>query len=277
MLLKRLEQIYKAVKIMTGAKVLFLDVENAPAKAYVWGLFDQTINLPLIEEDGYMLSWAAKWLGEDKVYFDGLIKHRTHFRDYPRCDKQIAKSIWKLVDQADIVVTHNGNRHDLIWLNTVFIKHDLPPVSPFKSVDTFKVVKSTFKFLSMKLEFLVKKLELGEKVKHEGWGLWLKCMKGDKRAWKDMEKYNKRDVVVLEKLYLKLRPFIKHHPNLALYHDEDRFICPNCGSEKYVRNGHEYTPTNKFPRYRCSDCGKNFRGTKSVLSKGKRSRVGRQV
>lgn len=267
----------KMVRKMTGAKILFLDIENAPAKAYVWGLFDQNIQLPLIEEDGYMLSWSAKWLGEKEVMYDGLINHRTHFRDWPRCDKQIAKSIWKLVDQADIVVTHYGDRHDLIWLNTVFLKHSLPPVSPFKSVDTRKVVKSSFKFLSMKLEFLVKKLELGEKIKHEGFGLWVKCMKGDKKAWRDMETYNKRDVVILEKLYLKLRPFIKHHPNLALYHDEDRFICPNCGSDKHQKNGHEYTPTNKFPRYRCAECGKNFRGTRSVLSNKKRSQVGRQI
>jgi hypothetical protein len=52
-----------------------------------------------------------------------------------------------------------------------------------------------------------------------------------------MRRYNIRDVVALEPLYLKLRPWIEGHPNVAVYSDSDEVACPKCGSTKLKLNG----------------------------------------
>ncbi len=42
-------------------------------------------------------------------------------------------------------------------------------------------------------------------------------MNKDPAAWKVMEKYNKQDVLLLEKVYDRLLPWIKSHPNHHLF------------------------------------------------------------
>lgn len=261
----------------TNAKILLLDIETAPALVYTWGLFDQNIGLNQIVHDGYMLSWAAKWLGDARIMSDSVFNHTKSFKADPRDDKSIAFSIWKLMDEADIIVAHNGDQFDIKWLNTVFLKNGLPPISSYKSVDTLREAKNNFKFLSNKLEFLVKKLGVGEKMGNEGFTLWTRCMEGDKKAWDIMVKYNKQDVLVLEKLYLQLRPFIKRHPNLALYADGTNLICTSCGGSEVRKKGYAYTQNNKFQRFICLACGKNIRDGKGLLTKEERNNIPRNV
>jgi hypothetical protein len=61
-------------------------------------------------------------------------------------------------------------------------------------------------------------------------GLWLDVLKGNKQAVRDMLKYNKQDVELLEAVFEKLRPYIKTTVT-------DRGNCTNCGSTKLKRNG----------------------------------------
>lgn len=246
------------------AKVLLLDIETAPAKVYSWGLWEQNIGVHQIVDDGYVLCWCAKWLGKKEMLSDSLINYPSHFKQFPRCDKKIAESVWKLVNEADIVVTHNGNDFDLKWINTMFIKHDLKPVSPYKSVDTCVAVKRKFRFISNKLDFLCRKLDLGRKISTGGFELWDECMRGVKKSWEKMLKYCKHDVHLLEKLYLTIRPYIHNHPNLNLYHGVVNSLCPNCSSNHLERRGYEYTSMCKFQRYVCKDCGKWSRDKKSI-------------
>jgi rubredoxin len=86
-------------------------------------------------------------------------------------------------------------------------------------------------------------------------------MKNNPEAWKEMEEYNRNDVVILEKVYDTLKPWIKDHANLSLYAED--LVCPNCGSGSYQRRGFAYTKTAKYPRFQCTACGNWFRGGKS--------------
>jgi transposase-like protein len=71
-----------------------------------------------------------------------------------------------------------------------------------------------------------------------------------------MKQYNKRDVVLLEELYAKLQPWIKNHPNRALYIDNlEDDVCPNCASTNLRARGFALTNMGKFRRFRCHDCG----------------------
>jgi len=95
-------------------------------------------------------------------------------------------------------------------------------------------------------------LGLGKKTKHKGMELWRACMDGDKAAHKVMERYNRQDVNLLEKLYGELLPWIPQHPNLAI---ESGHACPRCGSEKLQARGFLQSMTRRYRRWQCRDCG----------------------
>lgn len=239
-------------------KILFLDIENSPNLGYVWGKYEQDIIA--FNKEWYMLSFSYKWLGEKTVKcfslpdFSGYSKDKTN-------DKKLVTELWKLLDSADIVVGHNLDRFDLRKTNARFFAHDMLPPSPFKTVDTYKVAKKHFFFNSNKLNDLSK---VGKKVDTGGFGLWLRCMAGDKEAWKLMVKYNKQDIVLTEQLYYELRPWITNHPNLNVL-DETIKNCPACGSDKLQRRGFRITRNGKKQAFQCSDCGAWGQGTKNLL------------
>jgi DNA polymerase elongation subunit (family B) len=238
-------------------KILLLDIETAPNKVYSWGLWDQNIATNQVEESSYILCWAAKWHDEEKIHFDSVHKSTA---------RAMLGKMHRLLNDADIVVHYNGLKFDIPTLNKEFISLGFSPPAPYKQVDCLKEVKRMFRFQSNKLDFVAQALDIGSKVAHEGFELWIKCM--DKRspdhagAWKRMEKYNRGDVKLLQTLYTRLRPWIEKHPNLGAF--EDIPACPKCGSEKRQHRGYAVTQLMKYPRYQCMSCGGWFRGNKSV-------------
>lgn len=198
-----------------------------------------------------MISWAAKWLGSKEVMSECLTPEEILNED----DDRIIKHLWQLMDQADIVVAHNGKRFDVPKMNSRFILAGLPPTSPFIQIDTKEVAAKQFGFSSNKLDALAGYFNIKHKDETT-FELWANCLKGDKKALEYMEKYNKNDVVILEQVYLKLRPWIKNHPNIGLYIEEDKMVCPSCGSDKLEEDGSfHYTSVNKYKVMRCAGCG----------------------
>lgn len=234
-------------------KILLLDIETAPNLAYVWGLWQQNVGINQIESSGYVLCWAAKWLGDENVMFDSIKKSG---------DKRMLSRIHSLLDKADAVVHYNGVKFDIPTLNKEFLKHGLTPPAPYKHIDVLLHCRRIFRFESNKLDYVAKSLGLGSKVKHEGFELWVQCMAGEREAWKRMEEYNRHDVVLLERVYEKVLPWIYGHPNRSV-HDELP-CCPNCGSDSYQARGYAITRAAKYKRYRCNDCGHWFRDAKRI-------------
>lgn len=253
---------YKPFKeeINPHARVLILDIETAPIRAKVWDIWNQNINLEQIDNDWFIFTWAAKWLFEKKVYSARL----TGKEAIKQVDKRILTGIWGLLNEADIVIAHNGDRFDIPRLNTRFIINNIKPPLPYQSIDTLKTIKRQFAFTSNKLDFVNKVLSLERKEKHEGFPMWSKCYIGDDKALKDMERYNIKDARILEDTYLRLRPWIKPHPNVGLFIlDEHTFHCPSCGSADLKDEGKMYyTTANAYEQFRCDNC--NAVGRKRV-------------
>jgi DNA polymerase III epsilon subunit-like protein len=195
------------------------------------------------------------------------------FRSEGKENGEMVKQVWELLNEADAVVHYNGNKFDMPTLNKEFILHELPPPDPYHQIDLLQVARKRFRFPSNKLDYVAKALGLGAKVKHVGHELWVKCMANDTAAWKQMERYNKQDVKLLEKLYKRLLPWIQNHPNHALYTDSERPECPNCGSHKVVKKGTETTKVGQYQRYRCKDCHTPIRGRFTTMSPEKRKAV----
>lgn len=234
-------------------KVLLLDIETAPHIAYVWSLVNNNyINPDMLVHQGRTLCWAAKWYGEDDVYFDSV---------YQSSPRAMCRRAHKLIDQADAVIHYNGTKFDIPMLNQEFLLHGLAPASPVKQIDLLKTVRNKFRFPSNKLSYVSSKLGLGSKVEHKGFALWEGCLRNDAESWELMERYNKQDVVLLEALYEKLKPWVKSPPNYSTFTGEE--VCPSCGSHSLKKRGVAHTATRTYQRYRCGDCGAWSRSVKS--------------
>lgn len=234
-------------------KVLLLDIETAPHLVTVWGLWQQNVGLPQIMDAGYVLCWSAKWLGEDRIMFDSV---------HNNLPDVMLKNIHSLLDQADAVIHYNGTKFDIPTLNKEFLLYGMAPPAPYKQIDLLRVARNQFKFPSNKLDYVSQALGLGKKTKHIGHELWIKCMADNAEAWKMMEEYNKQDVILLEKVYGKLKPWIKNHANHSL-HSDTGLVCPNCGGNHYQKRGFYYTHSCQYQRYQCS-CGTWFRSVKNL-------------
>ena len=253
-----------------GPKVLIFDIETAPILGYVWQLWDQNVALNQINKDWHILSWSAKWLHDPAtkvMYMDQ--RHAKNIED----DSGILKKIWELLDEADIVITQNGKSFDQKKLNARFILNGFQPPSSYKHIDTKLIAKRHFAFTSNKLEYMTDKLcTQYKKLKHakfSGFELWKECLAGNLAAWKEMETYNKYDVLSLEELYTKLIPW-DSSINFNLYHDDETNEC-KCGSTDLIKNGFYYTASGKFQKHKCKKCGAETRDRTNLFSKEKKA------
>jgi len=235
-------------------KILLLDIETYPHIAYVWGLFKQNIPISHIAEPGRTACWAAKWYGEEEVFFGAEWE-----------DEDFIGKIWDLLYEADVVVHYNGSRFDIPTLNREFILAGGQPPAPYHEIDLLRPARKHFRFPSNKLDYISQELGIGQKIAHRGMDLWTGCMHNDKECQVEMEEYNRQDVVLLEPLYEKLLPWIDNHPHVGLYTDSDEeIVCRNCGSSDLQKRGFQTTRLLKYQRYRCNNCGKWNRTKTSV-------------
>lgn len=225
-----------------GMRTLLYDLETSPNLGYTWGLYEQNV-IEFLEE-WQILCFAYKWADETTI-------HTVAQRDMS--EKAVTKELWKLFDEADVIVAHNGDQFDRRKANAKFAQFNLGAPSSYRTIDTKKVAKRYFGFNSNKLTDLGKTLGLGEKLETGGFETWKGCMAGDEKAWAKMLKYNKQDVALLEQIYLALRPFMVNHPNVNTV-DGTECACPTCGSERLQKRGTGFNQLSTYQRYVCKDC-----------------------
>lgn len=237
-------------------KILAFDIETFPMEAWTWGVWQQNIGLNQIKNPGIVASWAAKWFGSDEIILNSL--NRTD-------PATLHRELHELLMRADVVVTYNGKKFDVPWVQAGFVIQGLPPPT-FQHIDLLHVVRKQFKFPSYKLEYVVKALGIGEKMANEGFELWKRCMAGDEDAWAKMEEYNVHDTLLLEALYDRVLPYISNHPNRSVV---EGLVCPACGSAHYKKDGLRRTKAGIYQKYSCNDCGFPFRGNENLAPKEK--------
>lgn len=231
------------------AKVLIIDIETAPNIAYVWGAWKQNVGGNQWVQKSHIMSFAAKWLGQA-----GVMYYENRGSD----DKELVEQAYNLLDEADIVVAHNGQKFDLPVIIGRGVVHGLQPPSPYFVVDTLLIARKEFRFVSNTLANLSKELGLTEKDSHKqfpGFELWLECLRGNDAAWKEMAEYNIQDVLTLEEMYYRMLPYMKNHPNVARLTNGE-VACPKCGSKNIQYRGYYYTRAGLcYRRFVCLDCG----------------------
>lgn len=161
----------------------------------------------------------------------------------------------EVLASADAIITQNGRRFDFPVLQTRLLKWGIEPLDPkTRHVDTKTASRGNLSFISNSLNNLGRFLLDEMKMDHEGWQLWVKTLKRDAGAAETMRRYCQQDVLLLEKLYRKLRPFLKQIPNHNLHNPMKTNVCPSCGSTRLRSNGWRTTSTRRYKRYICEDC-----------------------
>lgn len=258
---------------VVGPKIVTLDIETAPMESYHWGIWDINVSLEQILVEWSVLSYSAKWLGKPEVIYKSTGgRGASKVRD----DSELLKDLWEILDEADIVVAQNGKAFDIKKINSRLLMKGFGPYSPIKIVDTMLVAKNHFGFTSNKLKWMSEHLTETKKSSHKlfpGFELWSECLKDNPKAWAEMKKYNQIDVLATEQLYLKFLPWIEGHPNVGVWVDSEDIVCPKCGSKHVNKRGWAYTQFNKYPRYKCNDCGGWSRGRTTTNSPVKRKNL----
>lgn len=216
-------------------KVLFFDIESTNLNATF----------------GTILCIGYKWLGNPKVHVPTILDYsKNNFLD----DKGLVKSFAEVYNQADYSCGHYASRFDVPMIQSKLIKYGLPPLAPIPLIDTWRVSRDNFKLHSNRLATIQEFLGVEHAKTAINFDDWLQAAHGNKKALKQVVEHCRLDVLVLEEVFLKLRPLIKNEPSRRLFVDGDG--CIACGSKNLQRRGYTVTKTRKYERLQCQTCGK---------------------
>lgn len=246
-----------------GPRILIYDIETSPIIAHLWSMWQQGIGLKQIQADWFVMSFCAKWLGEDEIFYYDQ-RNVENMED----DSELCRKLWDLFNEADFVVGQNVKSFDNKKMNARFILNGLPRPSTYRSIDTLDIAKANFGFTSRKLAYMtdhlcndVKKQDHKEFPGHE---MWVECLKGNQKAWEAMEAYNRDDVLSTEELYILFSSWDLKLPNFDVYCDEVLDM------DEWEHDGFHYSQYGKYKRYRNKITGQQRRSRVNELSKEKR-------
>ena len=228
-------------------KILYLDIETSLMTLGSFTLKTEYTPYSNIIEDFYIICAAWQFLGEKAIHSARVEKIGE--------DLAVVKQLRDAIESADVIVYHNGDKFDLKKLNTRIIKHRLTPL-PHKivSVDTLKEARRIFSFSSNRLDYLGIFLGVGHKTHVDG-SLWLKVLKGDLKAVKNMERYCKGDIKLGVAVYDVMKPYIRL-PSIGSIISTAFKLCNACHSSKLTKRGYMLTLCGRKQRYQCQNCGK---------------------
>lgn len=230
-------------------KILVFDIEKMYAKAAVWSTGKQYVGHNQLLDNSRIICICYKWLGEKKV-------HSLEWNLKTGNDVPMLKKFNKIAAKADFLLGHNGENFDAKELRTAIACRGLADAwCETPVIDTLKDYRRMFRFDSNRLDALGKKF-IGSGKDNMCLQDWIDIDNGCPKAMKKMVKYCKKDVQLLEEVYLKLKPYVVPQ-NKHMMKSSDRLPhqC-SCGSKNYIKYG---TYTYKgvcLQKWLCKDCYK---------------------
>lgn len=251
-------------------KILFFDVETAPSIAATFERFN--VNLTpghILEEGGWIISASWSWSNQSAINSIRVTSKEAIARN----DYRIVSKLVDLMNEADIVVAHNGDRFDIPVVKTRALVNGIRKLKSIKSIDTLKIAKK-LRFNSNKLDALGHYLGAGRKVATTGISLWIKCLEGDKQSLETMVIYNKQDVQLLKDVYYEIVAFDPSGVNLGLFYDDGHEHCPTCGSTNLETTGRTVkSGLSVYEELQCNDCSRISRRRTPINSKAHRKTI----
>lgn len=249
-----------------GPRIILWDIERTHNLVTVFQLkHNDYIGAENIRQESYIPCAAWKVLGEKKVSAVSTLDDPKRFKRNPHDDYHVVKTLHEVLSSADVIIAHNGDAFDIKFTEGRMLFHGLPPLPPITKIDTLKAARDRFLFNANNLNYLGQFLKCGKKTETSH-GLWYKVLNAEPAAIREMVSYNKQDVILLEKVFLKLQPYIANHVNRQLYGQTG---CPRCGSSKVQSRGFHRALTQSYRRFQCQKCGGWFKAGKAEPSASK--------
>jgi len=238
-------------------KRLFYDIETSFCEGHFWRPgYNQTILPHQIIKYAQIMTVSYKWEGEDKV-------HHLDWGLTKQCDKKLVEKFVKVLDKADEIVAHNGDRFDIKWIRTRALFHGIEMRDTYTMIDTLKMCKKYLTLPSNKLSEVAKYFNCTLKLDPGGITTWFDIIFNKSKAALDhMHVYCDGDVITLEEVYNKLRPYSRNKFNYSVARGGTKFACPECGSHKVEINKTYTTAAGTIQHYmRCgeNDCKQPFK------------------
>ena len=210
-----------------GIKRLIFDIEVSPCVGFFWKpSYKVSLSHDNIIHEGAIMCICWKWEHAKKVH---------HVEWEKGDDRRCIEEFLPVAEEADELIAHNGDKFDVQWINTRALKHDLGPVPIWKTVDTLSIARRRFRFNSNRLDYLGKFLFGAGKI-HTSFDMWKDIvLKNCSKSMKDMVKYCKQDVLLLEKVWHALQPYHTSKTHVGVLMGNEKWSCPDTGSENVVK------------------------------------------
>lgn len=238
-------------------RIILWDIETLPNFKEVMKVFPGLSAYPGLTLKATISSIICvgwKVLGEKRVNVISAWDFKTRWRKNVNDDYSVVKAAYDVLKDADCIVTHNGKRFDWKHLQTRLIANNLPTLPKIPHIDTCSEAKKHLLSFNNRLNTLADLMADEKKMEHEGWELWTKVLNKNHAAMIKMEKYCQQDVIVLEKIFKRLRPLMSGLPNYNAFLDPLGKSCPNCGSHTLIKDGTKTRTNGIFQAYMCKDC-----------------------
>lgn len=244
---------------MAEPKILFYDIETSPMQVWTFRIGNK-ISVPHSaivngsKTDIICVAW--KWAHEREV-------HSLDWGWDKQNSKNLIKAFDKVINEADIIIGHNGDKFDWRHLNTQRLLNRLPAINwNVNSEDTLKQIRRHFYLPSYKLDHVAAILGVGNKSAM-CFKDWVDiCTKSDRSKLDKMIKYCKKDVLLLQNVYDIIKPYVKPKMRMSVGHS-----CTVCGSKDIRRNGTRTYNGKTHQYFICRDHG-GYAGKAEIKSTG---------
>ena len=244
---------------ISAMKILFYDIEKSPHLMAGYRLYDQNFSQKQIAQHGFLICFSYCWEGE-KIRSVSVLDDPKRYKKNHADDYYVVMKLSALIDSADAIVAHNGDKFDYKELMARIAYHRLPPIKKPILIDTLKMARQ-FGFTSRKLDDLAEHLGLPRKI-HTDTDLGKRVAMGDRKAVHEMVNYCRADIPPLVALYERLKPYVGDNLNRGHYKNGE--CCPKCGSESFQKRGYRHTKAGKYQSYQCMECFGWFSSKNSI-------------
>lgn len=204
---------------------------------------------------GIVLCVGSKDVEGKKPQVLNILDYASRDGDLIKAEKALLRDVSAHLLEADVWLTHFGTWYDIPFINSRLIYHNLPILpTNFPHVDTWKISKNHLKLRNNRLITISEHLGTKDEKNAIRPEQWIRALGGHRPSMDYIVEHCRRDVLVLEQAYLRLRPLMNNHPNRRFFDEKNG--CPTCGSQRVQRRGYYRTPTREYPRVQCQDCGK---------------------
>jgi hypothetical protein len=235
-------------------KRLFFDIETSPCLGWFWRPSYKTrLSYNNVIEDAKIICISYKWQDEKEV-------HSLSW-DRRKSDKKMTIAFVNIMNQADEIIGHNGDRFDIPWVRTRALVHGIESVPRWRSLDTLKSVRANLKLPSNRLGDIGQYFKLGEKIRVDG-DLWEDIVFGKGKRMDEMIKYCEQDVLLLQRVYEKIIGVVPLKTHVGVTNGGEKWSCPYCGSTTLVRNGTDVSAAGtRKQKMQCKSCKRSYRIT----------------